>query len=209
VVRTTTLTVTPVPPAPSLSSLSLNPTSVTGGNNSQGTITLTSAAPSGGIVVTLASNSPEASVPSSVTIPAGATSATFPISTRAVASSTSAVISGIHDGVSRTATLTINSVPAGPLPAPALVTSANDARFSPGQNITFDWNNVSDAANYTIQIDDHDSFPSPQIVNQTVSSSVFSSSTLPTRTMWWRAGANDSSSNPGNCSTVRRFEVKD
>ena len=79
----------------------------------------------------------------------------------------------------------------------------------PGQNITFDWNDVSGAATYTIQIDDHDSFPSPWLVNQTVTSSTFSISTLPTRTMWWRARANDASGNPGNWSGIRRFEVKD
>jgi hypothetical protein len=197
------------PAAAALAAISVNPNSVIGGNSSQGTAALSGAAPSGGIVVTLTSNSPDAIVPSSVTIPAGSTSAAFAISTRAVASATSAVISGFHNGVSRTATLTINPASAGPLPAPGLVSPGNDARFSPGQNITFDWTDVSGAANYTIQIDDHDSFPSPQIVNQTVTSSAFSSSTLPTRTMWWRVRANDSSGNPGTWSAIRRFEVKD
>jgi hypothetical protein len=46
------------------------------------------------------------------------------------------------------------------------------------------------------------------IVNQIVMASQFSTSTLPTRTMWWRARANDASSNPGTWSVVRRFEVK-
>src|SRR5262249_7721316 len=41
------------PAAPTLSTLVLNPASVVGGNSSQGTVTLTSAAPSGGAVVTL------------------------------------------------------------------------------------------------------------------------------------------------------------
>ena len=40
VTRTATLTVTPVPPPTSLSSLTLNPTSVTGGTSSTGTVTL-------------------------------------------------------------------------------------------------------------------------------------------------------------------------
>jgi len=72
----------------------------------------------------------------------------------------------------------------------------------------FDWTDVTGAANYTIQIDDQDSFPSPLIVDQTVTTSQFSTSTLPTKTMWFRARANDASGNPGNWSTVRRFEVK-
>jgi hypothetical protein len=95
------------------------------------------------------------------------------------------------------------------LPAARCGSPANDARFSPGQNITFDWSDVSGAASYTIQIDDHDSFPSPWLVNQTVTASTFSSTTLPTRTMWWLARGNDTSVNPGNWSSIRRVEVKD
>jgi hypothetical protein len=102
----------------------------------------------------------------------------------------------------------VNPAPTGPLPAPSLTSPASDARFSPEQNITFDWSDVSGAASYTIQIDDQDTFPSPLIVNQIVTASQFSSGTLPTRRMWWRARANDGSGNPGNWSSVRRFEVK-
>jgi len=72
---------TPPPPA-TLSAFSVSPTSVAGGSSALGTVTLPSAAPSGGTVVTLASNQPgAASVPASVTVPAGATSATFTITT--------------------------------------------------------------------------------------------------------------------------------
>jgi len=85
---------------------------------------------------------------------------------------------------------------------------ASDARFAPGQNITFDWSDVTGAASYTIQIDDQDSFPSPLIVDQTVTASQFSSSTLPTKRLWWRARANSASGTPGSWSSVRRFEVK-
>jgi len=64
------------------------------------------------------------------------------------------------------------------------------------------------AASYTIQIDDNNSFPSPWIVNQTVTLSTFSTSTLPTLTMWWRVRANEAAGNPGNWSSARRVEVK-
>jgi hypothetical protein len=209
VTRITTLTLTPPPPPASLSSLSLSPTTVIGGNNSQGTVHLTSPAPSGGLMVALSSSSADATVPASVLIGAGSTSASFSVTTRTVTTSTSAIISGSLNSVSRSSALTINPASTGPLPAPGLVSPANDARFSPGQNITFDWNNVSGAASYTIQIDDHDSFPSPWLVNQTATASTFSTSTLPTRTMWWRVRANDAGGTPGNWSSVRRVEVKD
>jgi hypothetical protein len=118
-------------------------------------------------------------------------------------------MSASYSNVTRTATLTVNPAPAGPLPAPSLLSPAADARFAPGQNIPFDWSDVSGAASYTIQIDDHDQFPSPWLVNQTVTASNFSSSSLPTRTMWYRVRANGASGDPGNWSSVRRFEVKD
>jgi hypothetical protein len=98
--------------------------------------------------------------------------------------------------------------PPGTLPAPTLVSPANDARFAPGTTITFDWSDVSGAASYTIQIDDSDSFSAPLIVNQTTTASQFTTSTLPTTRMWWRVRANDASGAPGNWSAVRRFEVK-
>ena len=101
----------------SLSSLSLNPTSVTGGNSSTGTVTLSGAAPAGGAQVALSSNNGAASVPSSLAVPAGATSATFTVSTSAVAASTTVAISAAYGGVTKTASLTVT--PASP-PAPSL-----------------------------------------------------------------------------------------
>jgi len=91
-----------------LSSLTLNPTSVTGGVSLQGTVTLSSAAPSGGAVVMLASsNGAVASVPSSVTVAAGATSASFSVTTTPVSVSTTVNISATYAGLTRTATLTV------------------------------------------------------------------------------------------------------
>ena len=57
-------------------------------------------------------------------------------------------------------------------------------------------------------IDDSNSFSAPQTPNQTVSGTSFALSTLPTRRMWWRVRANDSSGAPGAWSSARRFEVK-
>ncbi len=94
--------------APALSAIALTPTSVVGGNASQGTATLTSAAASGGAVVTLSSsNTSVATVPASVTVAAGVTSVTFTVSTVSVTTSTPATISGAFGGATRTATLTV------------------------------------------------------------------------------------------------------
>jgi predicted phage tail protein len=98
--------------------------------------------------------------------------------------------------------------PPGPLPAPAQLSPADDARFSPGQQITFDWSEVAGAGTYTIQIDDSESFSAPLIVDDTSAFSQLTTSTLPTRRMWWRVRANDGSGAPGSWSARRRFEVK-
>jgi hypothetical protein len=100
--------------ASSLAGIALNPANVVGGNSSQGTVSLTSAAPSGGAVVTLSSSNPSAaSVPASVTVPAGASSATFTVSTASVTASTPVTISGAFGGANRSAVLTV-SPPAAP-----------------------------------------------------------------------------------------------
>ena len=75
-------------PAASLTSLTLNPSIVTGGASSTGTVKLSGAAPSGGVAVSLAVNSTAASTPSSVSVPAGATSATFTVTATSVTTTT-------------------------------------------------------------------------------------------------------------------------
>ena len=114
----------PPPPPPSsaaLSSLTLNPTGVNGGSPSTGKVTLSGAAPSGGVVISLASSSTSvASVPASVTVSAGNTIATFQVATRAVASSTTVTISASEvGGTQQTASLTVTPAP----PAGATLTS--------------------------------------------------------------------------------------
>ena len=99
-------------PTPTLSSLTLNPSSVTGGNFSTGTVTLNAPAPSGGAIVSLSSsNTSVATVPSSVTVAGGATSAAFTVSTNQVGASTSVTISASYGGVAQTASLTVSAQP--------------------------------------------------------------------------------------------------
>jgi hypothetical protein len=67
---------------------------------------------------------------------------------------------------------------------------------------------VSGAASCTIEIDDSNSFLAPLILTQTVTVSQFSTTTLPTRQLWWRVRANDAAGTPGTWSAVWWFEVK-
>ncbi len=110
---------------PTLAALTLNPASVGGGSGSTGTVTISSPAPAGGLVVTLSAE-PTTSAPASrpgltakifrnpvtvpqqVTIAAGATSASFPVTTKRVTAATTVQITaawGVF--VKKTATLTV------------------------------------------------------------------------------------------------------
>jgi hypothetical protein len=108
--ETYTAALTINPPVPTLTSVVMNPSSVTAGISSIGTVTLSSAAPSGGIVVTLSDNDSASTTPASVTVPAGATTATFTVTTGVVTTSTAVTITASYNGTTRTTGLTINPV---------------------------------------------------------------------------------------------------
>ena len=104
VTKTATLTVTP----PLLTSVTVSPISVIGGNSVTGTVAVNAAAPAGGLMVSLASSNFNVAVPGSVVIPAGATTAQFSVTTHAVPNATTATISAVLGSVTQTASLTVS-----------------------------------------------------------------------------------------------------
>ncbi len=126
--RTADLTVTPSAAA-SLSTVAVNPASLTGGASSQGTVTLTSPAPAGGFAVSLSSSNTAATVPAGVSVAQGATSATFAIATTTVTASTPVTITASAGGVTRTATLTVT-------PQPQVATLTVTATGRGGERVT-------------------------------------------------------------------------
>ena len=95
--RTQVLTVRaarePQQPEVKLASLILAPTVVTGGQPSEGKVTLSGAAPADGAVIALSSNNQVVTVPRTVSVKGGQTGAAFTIRTNRVARSTRATIS--------------------------------------------------------------------------------------------------------------------
>lgn len=91
-----------------VSSLSLNPSAVTGGGGATGTVTLSENVQTP-TTVQLTSSSAAATIPASVTVAAGTSAANFNVNTSQVSSTTSATITATLNGTSRSATLTINS----------------------------------------------------------------------------------------------------
>src|ERR1041385_5895570 len=92
----------------SLSSISVKNAVTIGGNTVLGAVTLSSAAPTGGVTVALSSSVPSAaSVPASVTVPAGATTATFNVTTYPVNAITNTTLTATYNGVSKSVALQV------------------------------------------------------------------------------------------------------
>jgi trimeric autotransporter adhesin len=190
-----------------LNSVSVNPSSVVGGNSVTGTVRLAAATPVNA-TVNLSDNSSVAGVPASVTVAAGASSANFTITTSAVSASTAVTISATYGPVVQTANLTVT--PASGLSAPSLQSPANDARFTIGQTINFDWSDVSGAARYDIQIDDSSSFTVPLTHSAAPSASAYAFATagMQRMTLRWRVRAVAADGAVGAWSSTRRFELR-
>jgi hypothetical protein len=106
----------------------MNPLTVVGPASSVGTITLTEAAPVGGVVVTLSSNNASAVVPASISIAAGKTSGTFTTTTKATGTPQVATITAGLNGATSTGTLTVTPVLVSTLTvAPTSVTGGTNA----------------------------------------------------------------------------------
>lgn len=94
--------------APSPLSVSFNPASVTSGNASVGTVTLDSAAASGGAKVILTNSDPTIiTIPTSVLVQAGSKVATFPVATKAISVQKTATVTATFNGVSVQGTVTV------------------------------------------------------------------------------------------------------
>jgi hypothetical protein len=109
VTKTVFLNVEPNPDdEPLLESVTLDPTSVKGGTNSTGTVTLSAPAPAGGIFVTLATSDPDVAAPPPVVgVAAGETTADFTVTTFPVTNDTVVTITGFYGSGIESANLTV------------------------------------------------------------------------------------------------------
>ena len=119
VTRSATLTVTPTAAGPTLQSVTVSPSSVSGGSNTSAFVMLSAGAPPEGATVSLSSSNPTvASVPASVTVGSGTTAVGFTVATTNVSTNTPVTITATYNGVSRTATAIVTAA-APPPPPPA------------------------------------------------------------------------------------------
>jgi hypothetical protein len=98
--------VTVIPPSVSL--VRVAPSPVVGGVSTKVAVYLNGQAPTGGFVVSVASNSLAAQVPTTITVPAGATAANATLTTSPVTSATTAVITAKTGSVSTLTTMVVN-----------------------------------------------------------------------------------------------------
>ena len=86
--------------------------------------------------------------------------------------------------------------------APTLNSPANGATVT--LPVTLDWNDVTNATSYTVQVDDSSGFTSPLVVQQSVTASQASVSGLANVQHWWRVQAVNASGTSA-WSAVRTF----
>lgn len=107
---------------PPLTSITVFPATVNGGSSTQGTAGIDTAAPTGGLQVSLSSSNPAvASVPASVTIPAGQNFVNFAVNTAPITSNTVVTITGTGGGATKSTSLGVNGngqPPPPPSPTP-------------------------------------------------------------------------------------------
>src|SRR2546428_5638580 len=92
---------------PSLKSLSISPSTISGGAQAGAIVMLNGQAPASGAFVSLSSNSSAVSPPSSAFVAPGSFSVSLPIQTNAVTTNTTATITASWNGVSTQAQLTL------------------------------------------------------------------------------------------------------
>jgi hypothetical protein len=153
--------------------------SVVGGNPVTGTVTLSSAAPSGGAVISLSGSDPVIlPAPPTVTVAAGATTATFALGTKVVTQVTTSTISGTYGGGTASATFSVNPV----------VTTAT-ARFGvSGTNVTDTCQMAADGASLLCTFDGSTSTAPGTIVGwdwtyRTVATTISQTTTTPVLAM--------------------------
>ena len=106
-----------------LGGLTCSSAAVTGAQTDTCTVTLTAAAPSSGLNISLSSNNAAVTVPSSVTVPAGATSASFTATIASVTSAQTIALTASAGGVTVVYAINLNAA------APALTLSTTSIAF--------------------------------------------------------------------------------
>jgi len=91
-----------------LSSVSVTPSTITGGSSATGKATFTAGTTDGAVLNISSSNPAVAQVPSQVVVPRGVSSGTFAVSTSTVTATTTVTITVLAQGVTKSTTITVS-----------------------------------------------------------------------------------------------------
>ena len=175
------------------------PNVFSGGTPQVGTLLFNGNAPSG-TVVALASSSPAASVPASVT--AAGQLVSFSITTNQVTTSTRVTITATWRGKTVSAKMTLQ-------PPPTLRAPASGASFATGQVVIFHWHTPAGLSSQ-LQVADNPAFTNPVIDVDTNTAQAWATVTspLPSGKLYWRVLGVDVYGAQGPPSAVRTLTVK-
>ena len=98
---------------------------------------------------------------------------------------------------------TTGSTPPPTLGTPTLVSPASGAIVA--QPVTLDWNTVTNAVSYEVQVDNASTVAAPFVTTLTVTASQAVLSGLPAQQLWWRVRARNAAGVFGPFSSTRRF----
>ncbi len=203
--KAATLTIAPPRPPARLSSFSVTPAILAGGERAQGIVTLARPAPSATVIRLASSDASRVALPASVAVAAGASAASFYVVTAHATTSATVTLTAALDDIVRTATLNLRAA-AGieSLPPPAQIAPGEAAALRYGP-VEFAWSDVSGAASYTIEV--AGSLTSPILASRTVPASRLSLVDLPPGVFWWRVRGNDANGAPGQWSPPRLLRL--
>jgi hypothetical protein len=173
------------------------PNFISGGTAVVGNLLFNGNAPHGS-VVTMASSSPAASVPASVT--ATGQLASFNITTRPVTTSTPVVLTATWRAETVSVRMTLQ-------PPPTLIAPAPGASFATGQRVTFRWQRGQGLAS-ELQVAANPAFHAPVVDLDTDMATAYSFTSLPSGTLYWRVIGIDIYGNEGPPPATATFTVR-
>jgi hypothetical protein len=150
-----------------------------------------------GSVITLASNSPDASVPATVTVPRGIS---FSIPTQQVTTSTPVIITATWRGKTVSVKLTLR-------PPPVLQSPASGVSFATGHVVNFRWHTPGGLSS-ELQVASDPNFTNLVTDINTNGAQAWAVSGLPSGTLYWRVLGVDIFGVQGPPSAVRTITVK-
>jgi hypothetical protein len=173
------------------------PNVFSGGTDPAGSLLFNGNAPSGS-VITLASSSPAASVPASVT--AAGQLATFTITTRPVTASTPVVITATWRARTVSVKMTLR-------PPPTLLAPAPGASFATGHVVIFRWHTPAGLSSQ-LQVARNPVFTSPVVNLDTSTAQAWAVTSLPSGKLYWRVLGVDIYGNQGPPPAARTLTVR-